>query len=36
VITVLLARAILHEHFSRWKTVGIFAALLAVPLIAAQ
>lgn len=36
VITVLLARAILHEHFTRWKTVGIFAALLAVPLIAAQ
>jgi drug/metabolite transporter (DMT)-like permease len=36
VITVLLARMILHEHFTRWKTVGIFAALLAVPLIAAQ
>jgi drug/metabolite transporter (DMT)-like permease len=34
VITVLLARVILHEHFTPWKTVGIFAALLAVPLIA--
>lgn len=34
VITVLLARAVLHEHFTRWKMVGIFAALLAVPLIA--
>ena len=36
VITVLLARVVLHEHFTRWKTVGIFAALLAVPLIALQ
>ena len=36
VITVLLARMVLHEHFTRWKTVGIFAALLAVPLIAMQ
>ena len=36
VITVLLARVFLHEHFTRWKTVGIFAALLAVPLIALQ
>ena len=36
VITVLLARTILREHFTRWKTVGIFAALLAVPLIALQ
>ena len=36
VITVLLARVVLHEQFSRWKTVGIFAALLAVPLIALQ
>ena len=36
VVTVLLARMVLHEHFTRWKTVGIFAALLAVPLIALQ
>ncbi len=36
VITVLLARTLLREHFTRWKTVGIFAALLAVPLIALQ
>jgi len=33
-ITVLLARLILREHFTRWKAVGIFAAMLAVPLIA--
>jgi len=33
-ITVLLARLFLHEHFSRWKVVGMAAALLAVPLIA--
>lgn len=36
VITVLLARIVLHEQFTRWKMVGIFAALLAVPLIALQ
>jgi drug/metabolite transporter (DMT)-like permease len=35
-ITVLLARALLKEHFTRWKAVGIAAALVAVPLIAAQ
>ncbi len=34
VITVLLARLILKEHFTRWKVVGMCAALLAVPLIA--
>jgi uncharacterized membrane protein len=34
VITVLLARLILREHFTRWKTAGILAALAAVPLIA--
>jgi drug/metabolite transporter (DMT)-like permease len=34
VITVLLARIILKEHFTRWKTVGMAAALAAVPLIA--
>jgi len=36
VITVLLARMVLHEQFNRWKTIGIFAALMAVPLIALQ
>jgi drug/metabolite transporter (DMT)-like permease len=35
-ITVLLARLFLKEHFTRWKLVGMFAALLAVPLIAAR
>ncbi|HTZ98275.1 MAG TPA: DMT family transporter [Terriglobales bacterium] len=35
-VTVLLARLILKEHFTRWKAVGMFAALLAVPMIAAQ
>jgi drug/metabolite transporter (DMT)-like permease len=34
VITVLLARIILKEHFTRWKTIGMAAALAAVPLIA--
>ncbi len=34
VVTVLLARIFLREHFTRWKTVGIIAALLAVPMIA--
>jgi drug/metabolite transporter (DMT)-like permease len=34
-ITVLLARLILKEHFSRWKFVGLLAALAAVPLISA-
>ncbi len=33
-ITVLLARFFLHEHFSRSKTVGMLAALAAVPLVA--
>lgn len=33
-ITVLLARFFLDEHFSRWKIVGLLAALLAVPMIA--
>ena len=36
VITVLLARIILHEQFTRWKMIGIFTALLAVPLIASR
>jgi drug/metabolite transporter (DMT)-like permease len=34
-MTVLLARVILKEHFSRWKFVGLLAALAAVPMIAA-
>jgi len=34
-MTVLLARVILKEHFSRWKFIGLLAALAAVPLIAA-
>jgi len=34
-ITVLLARLVLKEHFSRWKFVGLLSALAAVPLIAA-
>ena len=33
-ITVLLARIFLHEHFSRARTIGMVAALVAVPLIA--
>lgn len=34
-VTVVLARLALKEHFSRWKFVGLLAALAAVPLIAA-
>ncbi len=34
-VTVLLARLFLKEHFSRWKFVGLLAALAAVPLISA-
>ncbi len=34
-VTVLLARIVLKEQFSRWKFVGLLAALAAVPLIAA-
>jgi drug/metabolite transporter (DMT)-like permease len=34
-VTVLLARFVLKEHFSRWKLLGLLAALAAVPLIAA-
>jgi drug/metabolite transporter (DMT)-like permease len=33
-VTVLLARLILNEHFTRWKALGMLAALLAVPMIA--
>jgi len=35
-VTVLLARLVLQERFTRWKAAGIFAAMLAVPLIARQ
>jgi drug/metabolite transporter (DMT)-like permease len=35
-ITVLLAGLLLKEHFTRWKLVGLLAALAAVPMIAAQ
>jgi drug/metabolite transporter (DMT)-like permease len=34
-VTVLLARLVLKEQFSRWRFVGLLAALAAVPLIAA-
>ena len=34
-VTVLLARLVLKEHFSRWRLIGLLAALAAVPLIAA-
>jgi drug/metabolite transporter (DMT)-like permease len=34
-VTVLLARVVLKEHFSRWKFIGLLAALAAVPMIAA-
>jgi uncharacterized membrane protein len=33
-VTVLLARMFLHEHFSRARTIGMVAALAAVPMIA--
>jgi drug/metabolite transporter (DMT)-like permease len=32
-VTVLLARFLLEEHFSRWKLAGLVAAVLAVPMI---
>lgn len=34
-VTVLLARLVLKEHFTRWRFAGLVAALVAVPLIAA-
>jgi drug/metabolite transporter (DMT)-like permease len=34
-VTVVLARVVLKEHFSRMRLVGLLAALAAVPLIAA-
>ena len=33
-VTVLLARLLLKERFTRWKALGMVAALLAVPMIA--
>lgn len=33
-VTVLLARLFLHEHFSRARTLGMLAAIAAVPMIA--
>jgi drug/metabolite transporter (DMT)-like permease len=33
-VTVVLARFVLKEHFTRWKALGMVAALLAVPMIA--
>ena len=35
-VTVVLARIVLKEHFTRWRFVGLVAALAAVPMIAAQ
>jgi drug/metabolite transporter (DMT)-like permease len=35
-VTVLLARIVLKEHFTRWRFVGLLAALAAVPMIARQ
>lgn len=35
IITVLLARLFLKEHFTRWKAIGVIAALAAVPMIVA-
>jgi len=35
-VTVLLARLLLKEHFTRCRFVGLLAALAAVPMIAAQ
>jgi drug/metabolite transporter (DMT)-like permease len=33
-VTVLLARLVLKEHFTRWRFVGLLATLAAVPMIA--
>ena len=33
-VTVILARLFLKEHFTRWRFVGLLAALAAVPMIA--
>jgi drug/metabolite transporter (DMT)-like permease len=34
-VTVLLARIVLKEHLTRWRFIGLLAALAAVPMIAA-
>lgn len=34
-VTVILARIVLKEHFSRWRFIGLLAALAAVPMISA-
>jgi uncharacterized membrane protein len=34
-VTVVLARLVLKEHFSRWKLIGLLAALASVPMISA-
>jgi drug/metabolite transporter (DMT)-like permease len=33
-VTVILARLFLKEHFTRWRFIGLLAALAAVPMIA--
>lgn len=33
-VTVLLARIVLKEHFTRWRFLGLLAALASVPMIA--
>lgn len=33
-VTVLLARIVLKEHLTRWRLIGLLAALAAVPMIA--
>lgn len=33
-VTVLLARLVLHEHFTRWRMAGVLACVVAIPLIA--
>jgi drug/metabolite transporter (DMT)-like permease len=35
-VTVLLAMAFLRERLTRWKTLGVSAAIVALPLIAGQ
>jgi len=33
-VTVVLARACLHDRLTRWKTLGVLAALASIPMIA--